>query len=63
MREIMPKKPRAFASKAARRRSRNRRRNRRESGLTSRKKFGRPASQRVPSSERPPLGATQCTCG
>jgi hypothetical protein len=34
-----------------------------ESSLTARKKFGRPATQRVPSSERPPLGTTQCTCG
>jgi hypothetical protein len=34
-----------------------------ESGLTARKKFGRPATQRVPSGEIPPPGATQCTCG
>jgi hypothetical protein len=44
-------------------RSRKRRRKSFASGLTARKKFGRPATQRVPSGERPPPGTTQCTCG
>jgi hypothetical protein len=51
-----PKKLKAAASKAACRCSRKRRRNSLRSGLTARKKFGRPGIHRVPSDERPPPG-------
>ena len=44
-------------------RSMKRRRKSFASGLTARKKFGRPATQRVSSGERPPPGTTQCRCG
>ena len=51
--------PRKAASKAVR----NNRRKRRASAFTGRKKLGLQVIQRLPSSETPPPGTTQWTCG
>src|SRR5215207_3349843 len=59
----LPKKRSLPASKAFCRPCRNSRRNRRERTRTGRKKPGRQAIQRVPSSEGPPPGTTQWMCG
>jgi hypothetical protein len=58
-----PKKPRLPALNAARSSSMNRRRKSRERTRTGRKNPGRQATQRVRSSEGPPPGTTQWTCG
>lgn len=58
-----PKKPSWPAANAASSSARNSRRKRRESTRTGRKKPGRQATQRVPSSDGPPPGTTQWTCG
>ncbi len=51
------------ASCAATSFSRNKRQNRLESTRTGRKKRGRQDTHRLPSSDMPPPGTIQCTCG